>query len=346
MIKSETRTKITSIDLMRILCAYMVVAIHVHPFEDVNECLGYIFTQVVPRIAVPFFFAVSGYFFIKSLIKDNSISFRYLKRLIVTYTLWSLIYFTYQLLENIVNGGISILSLIKSNIVSFLVFGSWYHLWYFPALIFCVVISSIFNKLRYLKGLAVTSILLYIIGLLGCSYYAIGIEIPIINQLYQFSQFTLIRRVVLMGLPFFMLGYFIHLINDKLDEIKNNTLIKLLILTIACFILEILLVILLNVQNNIIITLFLYPLVGVVLMLCLRNPMHNISCYANYFKYVANCTYYAHPLFMTAISIISNKIIGIRITQTPLFIIVCISTTVIASMIYKLNKKWLIKLIS
>lgn len=227
MIESKISTKLTSIDLMRVVCTYMVVAIHVHPFEELNSSLGYIFEQVIPRIAVPFFFTVSGYFFTKSLIRNNSTTFIYLKRLIKTYVLWSLVYFSYQFLLNISNNYVSILSMIISNIVLFLIFGSWYHLWYFPALIFCVAISSIFNKLKCLNVLAIMSILLYIIGLLGCSYYAIGIKIPILSQSYKFSQFTLIRKVILMGLPFFMLGYMINLINHILDKIKNNILIRL-----------------------------------------------------------------------------------------------------------------------
>ena len=47
---------------MRVVCAYMVVAIHVHPFEEINSDIGYVFTQGVPRIAVSFFFVISGYF--------------------------------------------------------------------------------------------------------------------------------------------------------------------------------------------------------------------------------------------------------------------------------------------
>lgn len=53
-----------SIDLFRYVCAIMVVAIHTNPFTDVDAELGYIFTQIVPRIGVPFFFAVAGYFYI------------------------------------------------------------------------------------------------------------------------------------------------------------------------------------------------------------------------------------------------------------------------------------------
>ena len=101
-----------------------------------------------------------------------------------------------------------------------------------------------------------------------------------------------------MGLPFFMLGYFIQSINYKIDKIKNFTLIKLFIFIIFFFILEIVFVNLFEIQENIVITIFLYPRTWIVFILCLKNLMNNISSYSNYFKYTANFTYYAHLLFI------------------------------------------------
>lgn len=53
---------IPSIDLMRVICAFMVVAIHIVPFDRINENIRYILIEIIPRIAVPFFFVVSGFF--------------------------------------------------------------------------------------------------------------------------------------------------------------------------------------------------------------------------------------------------------------------------------------------
>lgn len=54
-----------AVDIFRYISALMVVAIHIHPFTDLNSTMGFICTQVLPRIAVPYFFAISGYFYIK-----------------------------------------------------------------------------------------------------------------------------------------------------------------------------------------------------------------------------------------------------------------------------------------
>ena len=59
MVNNDNKYRICSIDFFRYLCAIMVIAIHPHPFKDINENLGYYFTPILPRIAVSFPFAVS-----------------------------------------------------------------------------------------------------------------------------------------------------------------------------------------------------------------------------------------------------------------------------------------------
>ena len=51
-----------TLDLFRLLAAVMVMAIHTAPLESVNSELDYIFGIIIPRVAVPFFFMVSGQF--------------------------------------------------------------------------------------------------------------------------------------------------------------------------------------------------------------------------------------------------------------------------------------------
>lgn len=86
-----------SIDIFRIICAIMVVAIHTHPFENYNLNLSYLFTQIIPRIAVLFFFCVSGYYFIKNILNDHNNFKKTFLKLLKTYLIWSLIYFIFKL---------------------------------------------------------------------------------------------------------------------------------------------------------------------------------------------------------------------------------------------------------
>lgn len=337
----QNRTiSIVSINMTRLICAYMVVAIHVHPFEEYSTILEYIFTQIIPRIAVPFFFLTSGYFYTRSLLNQRNKEIDYLKRLIFTYSVWSGIYIIFKLLVS--PEQISF----KSVIFNYFFLGTEYHLWYFPALIFCVIVSTIFYKIKKLNLLAITSIIFYFIGLLGCSYYGIGINIPFLNKLFLFSHFTLIRRVIMMGLPFFMAGYYVNYFRDTIVSIKNKSLIIIFIATVLLFILEIFTVNLLAIQENVIITIFLYLLTIVVFSLCLKNPLDNLLCLDNKFKVIANFTYYSHPIFITVISVIYKKLFDSILLPTPKFLYVIIFTTVGALILNKFNIKWINKIIS
>ncbi len=42
----DNNQRINSIDIFRLICAIMVVAIHTHPFEDIDSDLGYFFSQI------------------------------------------------------------------------------------------------------------------------------------------------------------------------------------------------------------------------------------------------------------------------------------------------------------
>ena len=61
--------RVYSIDFFRLVCALLVVVIHTEPLCDINEIIGFITIQILPRIAVPFFFCVSGYYYIDKLEK-------------------------------------------------------------------------------------------------------------------------------------------------------------------------------------------------------------------------------------------------------------------------------------
>ena len=62
-----------SIDIMRVICAIMVVVIHIPPFGSIErfDTINYYLQQYVSRVAVPFFFITSGFFLAKKNSLDN-----------------------------------------------------------------------------------------------------------------------------------------------------------------------------------------------------------------------------------------------------------------------------------
>lgn len=319
--------KINSINYVKLICAFLVVAIHTHPFQDVNNLLYYSFSEILVRIAVPFFFVSSGYFYIK-----NKCNFKkYIKRLIITYISWSTIYLILQIYNSISTNG-NIITTLKSFIIEFFIYGSYYHMWYIVALIICIVITSIFYKTNKMNLLYIISIILYIVGVIGGAYYKLGSQIPLLSKLYELSLYTQIRRYLLMGLPFFMVGYLIYYIKEVPKNINFT-----IIITAILFVLEIVIVNKFDLQKDIVITFFLYPFVVQIFMLCLKYPLENIKPKINIGK-LSSFIYFVHPLI---IFILGKFILG----QTLLYFVTCFVSTLVALIFIKLDNKKINKLL-
>ncbi len=163
------------LDVLRIICAVLVVSIHFAPFgpwESVQP-LNYRFVQYFSRDAVPLFFMMSSFFYFKRVINDGQIDmkaslskcFSYFKQ----YLLWTVIYL-FMIIKNYTHGRETIPELITD----FFFCGSYFHLWFMPALITGLLIVSCLYKCGLSsKKIFVISILLYIIGLFGQSYYGL-----------------------------------------------------------------------------------------------------------------------------------------------------------------------------
>jgi serine/alanine racemase len=320
--------------MFRLLAAVMVVAIHTEPFMDVNDQLGYFFVKIFPRIAVPFFFAIAGYFYIGSLAAGKKVFVKYMCKLFVLYSIWSCVYFVIDFFRYALPNHIAFVTFVTRCARHFFIDGSWYHLWFFPALFFAVVVTTICYKLKVLKYLAIASIMLYIIGCLGCSYYAIGIKIPCFSTLIAHEYFfTLIRRVVLMGLPFFLLGGFIHKINHR------SPIGWLFIFVTLLYLAEIFVVIHFKLQENIVITLALYPLVGVITAFLLNHDLLQFEKLAKKSKITADFMYYSHPIFIAVLAHLAIT------SPTVLFFMVVAATTLGGLSISLINNRWLNKIV-
>ncbi|MEI6131717.1 MAG: acyltransferase [Bacillota bacterium] len=321
------------INIFKFFSALLVVSIHTRLFEDVNSTLSLVFTKVISDIAIPFFLIVSGYFYIKSLNTSKKFPLAYLKKILIIYSLWSLIYIPYQLI--FVNYNLSIFEKIKFVLSNYFIYGSMYHFWYFPALVICILTTWGFAKINKLNIAAIASIVIYIIGVLGCSYYSIGSKIPFLNILYSSSQFTHIRRIFFMSLPFFLIGYFINKYFEKLVKLKD-ALWKIGIVILFLFAFEMILVFSLNLQINVIITFMLYPLGTVIFVICL---LFNIQMYKEtdmFFRKTSNITYYSHPLIIILITTLGN-IIGFKVSPTILFVLTCGFLIIFSAVYFKIS---------
>lgn len=52
------------LDLMKFICAFLVIGIHTRPFQTVSDVADKLFYYNISNCAVPFFYACTGYFLI------------------------------------------------------------------------------------------------------------------------------------------------------------------------------------------------------------------------------------------------------------------------------------------
>lgn len=292
--EQQEQKRVNSIDIFRLLCALLVVIIHTSPFTDMNETLGFIVVQILPRIAVPFFFCISGYYYIEKLNDGKFVCKQTFLKVLKLYIFWACIYYIRDFILYMYTGSLNIKGIIHTFIVTFFTSGASYHFWYFVCLLFSIVAVGLFYKLHAQKALPFVATFLYIIGLLGCSYYAIGAQIPFLTKIINSQSFTLIRRTFLMGFPFFCMGGMLEPMRKK---IKNHILIKILISGVL-FLAEIVIVVKCHLQSNIIITIFLPVLLVFVVAYLIDHPLSNHNAVAKKCRSLANYTFYVHPLFI------------------------------------------------
>ena len=289
--------RINSIDIVRLLCAILVVAIHTQAivwFKDLPN--GSI--QIITRIAVPFFFCTSGFFLEKSYQRKGIAAIAAsLKKTIRIYITLSAVYFAVIFIQSP-----SLLHESKKwMLIDFLFHGSYYHLWYIVGVCYAFAAIYLIARLQLLRILFPLSVVLYAIGLLGTSYYGFGSHIPGLQILFDNGWFTTIRRIFLMGIPFVTLGWTIAEGRIKW-RFSGKRLILATIVVALLFVAEIVVVTVSGVARSIVITIGLYPLMFVIFMCCLDYPNSAMTKEAAVCKETADFMYFYHPIVILLIS--------------------------------------------
>ena len=172
------------LDRFRILAALLVVAIHTSPLTSISEEADFFLTRILARIAVPFFFMVTGQFVAAGLLKPSGKPGRYLKFLRKTALLYAFCILLY-LPIGIYAGHYEELTFFTA--LRMVVFdGTFYHLWYFPACILGIVVVRLMSRFLSLQGMTIVSAVLYVIGLFGDSYFGLAQKVPALNAVYEF----------------------------------------------------------------------------------------------------------------------------------------------------------------
>jgi serine/alanine racemase len=193
-----------AIDRFKLLAALLVIAIHTSPLTSLSPEADYILTRVLARVAVPFFFMVTGYFVLPKALKNPDYGRSYLKRIGLIYLISIALYLPVGIYAGHFKGA-GILSILKMIFLD----GTFYHLWYLPALLLGFTVMLLLLTCLPLRAVSIICGLLYLIGLFGDSYYGLIPENSFVSVLYRglFHVFEYTRNGLFYAPIFLLLGY-------------------------------------------------------------------------------------------------------------------------------------------
>lgn len=320
-----------AVDIFRYVSALLVVAIHTHPFMDIHPTLGFVFTQMITRIGVPFFFGIGGYFFICKLDAGKKVLVPYIKRLLLVYGLWTVFYYA---LDFVQYGRNDLVLYMKTCVVGFVLTGSRGHFWFFPALIYAACFVTLLWKCGLKNFVVPLGVSLYAVGCLGSAYHTFGMQIPLLNSLFSWEHWETVRRIVFIGFPFFGCGCLVKKLQNIIQERKTITL--LWGISAVLWLGEIVLVKTMNWCWDVATTPFLHVFLVTTLLFLLSHPASRYARQGAICRIMANFTYYSHPFVILCI-----RFVGGNISETPVFLLAASLCGIAGFVIYKWNNQYL-----
>lgn len=290
------------IDVMRLICAVLVISIHTRSCADININIDFWINDFIARIAVPFFFMTSGYYFYNKYINDNKYLVKYLKNIISIYIIWSIFYIGWDIFLQARGAEISVgyfFNLAKRLLLT----GSNTILWYIPALVISIIFVSIFMKKQKYELLIIVGGALFVLGLLGDSYFFIIEDTKLIQLVNIYNIiFLSTRNGFCIAVPFITIGVCINrwslynLLKKRLKIIVPLSLIMVLEAYLLKYKLNV------TTFNMYFTSVLVYPLIFILIL-----KFNNRVQYK--FKYIRDLSmniYFSHGIFLIIYRYIFN----------------------------------------
>lgn len=122
-----------ALDYFRIAAACLVIAIHTAPLSSFSDEADFVLTGIIARVAVPFFFMVTGQFLLPAWLfekkADRAQVVRFIGKTLLLYGIATVLYIPVNIYaDHWKDKGVA-------EAFRLLIFdGTFYHLWYLPAL--------------------------------------------------------------------------------------------------------------------------------------------------------------------------------------------------------------------
>ena len=349
-----------SIDIIKFLCAILIVSIHVAPFglsdNETLSLLNYGISNCFSRIAVPLFFVISGFLLYR---KTSVESFSalptkaYIIKLLRLYIIWTIIYCPLRI-ESVISDKKGIVHGVLGYIRDTVFYGSYTHLWYFPALIFSVaLISYLLSKQVELKHILIVAAFFYVIGLLEQSWF--GIIVPLKDEIpVLWTALKIVGKIIVTtrdglfeGFLFVGVGAYFAFYGLK---VKERTAIICFVASYILLFIEAFAVRYFDIVRNCDMYIFLVPVTAFAFILVLNwNIPGNNSIYKT-MRVLSSLVFYILLWVMWLINKVFS-LIGFQIDKTCFLFLVTVFVSVgISYLIYRVSNHprfiWLRRLYS
>lgn len=208
---SKQASNYNSIDFIKFLMAFCVIAIHTNPLINCDSRLVLSIYDSVVELAVPFFFIVSGFLMAKKFDGKNNtaIIYKQMKKILKMYLLWNLIYSPLEIYHSM-SSGIPLVKEVFFYIRDFIFVGQHYNswpLWY--------LLSSVYGfVLIYILTIKQTSTLNMFLISLGIMFISFGFDSivaieglsGILYAIQRIIRISIANGRILQGLFFIPLG--------------------------------------------------------------------------------------------------------------------------------------------
>lgn len=286
--------RVEGLDIFKGICAFFVICIHTTLPGVIG---GYLLS--LTRVAVPFFFMVTGYFYSEGKqIKQISKLFKLFLWSNIAYLGWNIIIYALKKepIDCLLRKTFSFSSLVKFIFFNESPWGG--HLWYLGAILY-VLLTIYFLKKILRKNIALSTIKVAIFFLLVIDLIFGKYSLVIWNR--EFPLFC-IRNFIFVGLPYFLIGI---CIKYSKYEIENKILVFLIVLFSMTTLLERFVLIKNNVnatRDHYISTTFLVIVLFLFFSKDYWNNCNNFSWLKDIGKNYSTGIYIIHPIIISILN--------------------------------------------
>ncbi len=201
-----------SLDMAKFLCAWLIIILHTAPFGAYSKAMTFGLRHIVTVVAVPFFFATSGFLFCKKLeqlpqAEKGPYVKKYALRIVGMYLFWSVVYFGFVVLRWQRKGGVT-LALVLEYVRDFFFEGSFSTIWYLPALLSAVLLVWLLRKRLSYRAIFAIAVAVHLFTLGGTSYYGLTTQNAFLKGVYDayYTFFDTMKNGVLFGFCYVAMG--------------------------------------------------------------------------------------------------------------------------------------------